>query len=132
MKKIIMVVDDEKMVRKTLETVFRGDGFEVRTASSGSEAIEILKKEDIRVLFSDLKMPDMSGVELCREVKKMKPIFCAFAMTGFVTDFHVERCREAGFDDFFSKPFNIEVILKAAHDAFEKLERWDDPKCDIS
>ena len=47
-----------------------------------------------------------------------------YALTGYTTIFDVFVCRKAGFDDFFIKPFSGETIVKAAHDAFEKIERW--------
>ena len=66
----------------------------------------------------------MNGVELCRHLRKERPAAFMFAMTGFATVFDLEQCREAGFDDYFPKPFRLPSLLTAARDAFEKLERW--------
>jgi CheY-like chemotaxis protein len=66
----------------------------------------------------------MNGIELCRRIRKDKPISIIYAITGWAGLFEVEECREAGFDDFFTKPFRMEVIFSAVENAFEKLERW--------
>ena len=121
MDKVIMVVDDEALILKTLDTVLGRADYTVRCCSSGAEALDILKKEDIRVFLLDLKMPGMDGVELCREIKKLKPIACVYALTAHASDYHVDQSRKAGFDDYFLKPFSIEMILNACAEAFEKI-----------
>jgi len=66
----------------------------------------------------------MNGIELCRQIKKDKPVSIIYAITGWTGLFEVEECREAGFDDYFTKPFQLDVLFKAVDDAFEKLDRW--------
>jgi len=107
MNNTILVVDDEEAIRNLLERAFTKAGYTVHSAESGEEALEILKQENIQVMFLDLKLPGMSGVELCTKIRKDKPIALI-----------------AGFDDYFTKPFELKVLFKAAEDAFEKIERW--------
>jgi CheY-like chemotaxis protein len=125
MKKTVMVVDDEEVVRKTLTAVFMNAGYSVCCATNGKEVLDSLDEHDIRVFFLDLKMPGMNGVDLCRRIKELRPIAFVFAITAYVPEFHVEWCRRAGFDDYFVKPFDIEMIVSAANSAFLKLRRWD-------
>ena len=73
-EKKILIVDGEGDIRKVFEKAFRRAGYAVRTAASGSEALEILKGDKIQVMFFDLKMPEMDGLELCREVRKDFPM----------------------------------------------------------
>lgn len=120
----ILVVDDEEPIRKMLATAFAEIGFTVVLAGSAEEALEILKKERIQVMFLDLKLPNMNGLELCRQIRKDYPIACVFAMTAWTSLFELVNCRDAGFDDYFTKPVDLEMLFKTARDAFEKIERW--------
>ncbi|MDX9746147.1 MAG: response regulator [Syntrophales bacterium] len=120
----ILVVDDDISVRDLFQTVFVDAGYEVVLAEGGEEALSILQKQDINVIFLDLKLFGMNGIELCRQIRKFKPVSLIYAMTGWGALYEIEECREAGFDDYFNKPVSLEAILKAVEDAFEKLDRW--------
>jgi CheY-like chemotaxis protein len=125
MKRTVLVVDDDKLVRATLDKVLTKSGCSVILASSGKEALEFLAKEEIKVFILDLMMPEMDGIELCRKIRKSIGSECViYALTGHVEDYKVEECRNAGFDDFFVKPFKITMILNMIDLAFEKVERW--------
>ena len=124
MENKILVVDDEKAICDMLERAFTKAGYTVRCAGSGEEAVGVLKQENIQVMFLDLKLPEMSGVDLCRQIRKDKPIAIIYAITGYTSLFELADCREVGFDDYFTKPVELKVLLKAAEDAFEKLDRW--------
>ena len=120
----IMIVDDESSIRKLLNRVFSKKGYDIITAESGEEALDILNRESIQVMFLDLKLPGINGIDLCRQIRKDNSIACIFAMTGFGSLFELSDCRDAGFDDYFLKPVDLEVFTKTAEDAFSKLERW--------
>lgn len=124
MVKKILIVDDESSIRKILETAFKKAGFSTVTAASGEEALEILENDKMQVMFLDLKLPGIDGIELCRRIKKNNPIACVFAMTGYSSLFDLAECRDAGFEDYFIKPIDLKVFIKTAETAFEKLSRW--------
>lgn len=124
MAKKILVVDDEASVRDLLKDTFCNEGYKVRLAEGAEPAFEILREENIKVIFLDLKLFGMNGIELCKQIKKNNPTAIIFAMTGWAALYDIEECREAGFDDFFTKPVQIDMVLKAVDDAFEKLDRW--------
>jgi len=124
MVKKILVVDDEVAVRDLLKDTFSIEGYDVRLAEGAETAFEILKGEDIEVIFLDLKLFGMNGIELCKQIRKDNPITIIFAMTGWAALYDIEECREAGFDDFFTKPVQTEMLLKAIEGAFERLNRW--------
>lgn len=126
--KKILVVDDEEAIREILTQGFRKDGYEVLTAKSAEEARDILKKESIMVMFLDLHLPGMSGVELCKLIRRENWIGIVFAITGYTDLFGLMECRRAGFDDFFTKPVSIGVLIEAAREAFKKIERWNVPQ----
>lgn len=122
--KKILVVDDEPEIIELYREVFTRAGYKILSAESAEEGLEIQKKENCWVAFLDLKLPDMNGVELCRKLKQAYPITIVYAVTGYGTLFELSDCREAGFDDYFKKPVALAVLLKAAENAFERLERW--------
>ena len=124
MKKKILVVDDERSIRDLFTDTFNDAGYEVRAAETGEQALEILKEERIDVIFLDLRLFGMNGIELCRKIRKTNPISIIYAMTGWAALFEIEECREAGFDDYFKKPVALDMLFKAVEDAFEKLDRW--------
>ena len=70
----ILVVDDEKAILNMFTLAFSKKGYRVQTANSAEEALEILKTEKINVMFLDLNLPGMNGIELCRAIKKEQPM----------------------------------------------------------
>jgi CheY-like chemotaxis protein len=123
-EKRILVVDDEKQIRDMYSQAFTRAGYEVTTAESAEEALEIFKKEQFWVLFLDLNLPGMNGVDLCREIRKQYPMSIAYAVTGYASLFELSDCRDAGFEDYFTKPASLSDLLEAAEYAFKKLARW--------
>jgi len=124
MKRRILVVDDEEYILGLLDEVFHTAGYEVALASNGMNALELFKKGNNQVVILDLRLPDMSGVELGSEMKGLNPIAIIFAMTGYTSLFQLADCREAGFDDYFQKPVNLDLLTKSVDEAFLRLERW--------
>lgn len=120
----ILVVDDEEAIREMLEEAFSRAGYQVRSTESAEAAVELLKDDKIHVMFLDLNLPGMNGVELCRQIRRDMPMAIIHAVTGYASLFELADCREAGFDDYFTKPVNLADLLKAAKDAFEKIDRW--------
>jgi len=120
----ILIVDDEQAIINLFKLMFSRAGYEVASAKNAEDALLLLKKEKIHVMFLDLNMPGMDGVELCRKIKIDMPMSIIFAITGYASAFELGACREAGFDDYFKKPVNIKVLTGAAEDAFKKIERW--------
>ncbi len=127
-KRNLLVVDDEEFIRDLLEEVFSRAGYVVRSAESAEEALEVLKEDDIHVMFLDLTLPGMNGVELCRKLRRDRPRDIICALTGDTSIFKLANCREAGFDEYFQKPVGLKTLLKAASDAYEKIERWENKK----
>lgn len=123
-EKNVLIVDDEAMILEMLARAFTKRGYNVFTAPGAEKALEILKQQSIPVIFMDLSMPGVNGLELCRQVHRENPIAVIFAVTGFASVFELADCREAGFEDYFTKPVDLAVLFKAAESAFEKIGRW--------
>lgn len=130
-EKKILVVDDEVSILTMLKEIFSSEGYTVRTAESAEEALKILEGESIRVMFFDLRLTAMSGIDLCWKIREKDQISIIYAVTGYSTFYGLLECRAAGFDDFFVKPVETKLLLQAAEDAFEKLERWNIRDYDI-
>ena len=128
MNRDVLVLDDDSQFRFVLTEALMTKGYNVVPASSAEEALDILSKRGINVMFLDLNLPGISGVDLCRRVRETNPIAWLAAVTGQTSLFQLADCREAGFDDYFPKPVTLELILKAAEAAFARLERWGRPQ----
>jgi two-component system response regulator PilR (NtrC family) len=106
----VLVVDDESSLRDMLRIVLRRDGYEVLTAEGGAAAIEILQRERIDLLLSDIRMSDVSGVEVLKAAKTLHRDIVVFMMTAFAsTDTAVEAMR-LGAVDYFTKPFSMDEL----------------------
>ena len=116
----LLIVDDEQSYRQLLTLVFEGDGHSIRTAKNGREALAMLQTEPAEVIITDVKMPDMDGIELLRATREFLPDVGVVLMTAFAT---VDTAREAfklGADDFIQKPFDVEELKVIVKKAFER------------
>ena len=83
-----------------------------------------MRASPIEVLFLDLNLPGMNGLDLCSKVRKEWPWCICIAVTGYASLFELVTCREVGFTDYFIKPVESKELLTAAEHAFKKLKRW--------
>ena len=116
----ILIVDDEQSYRQLLSLVFEGDGHSIRTAMNGREALIMLQDEQSDVVISDVKMPDMDGIEMLEALRETQPDLGVILMTAFAS---VETAREAfklGADDFIQKPFDVEELKLIVKKTLEK------------
>src|SRR2546421_2549014 len=117
----LLIVDDEQGMRQLLSIVFGREGHDVRVAENGRRALELLRSREADVIVSDVKMPDMDGIELLRAARELLPEVAVVLMTAFAT---VDTAREAfklGADDFITKPFDIEELKLIVTKALERL-----------
>jgi DNA-binding response OmpR family regulator len=97
-------------------------GFDTLSTSDGSEALQIVEREEIHVAMVDLRMPRMDGITLCREVRKQDPSVCVFALSAFVQAYTEAELLEAGFAGWLGKPFDMNAIAAICGRAFSMLE----------
>ncbi|MBV9957935.1 MAG: sigma-54-dependent Fis family transcriptional regulator, partial [Acidobacteria bacterium] len=118
----LLIVDDEQGIRQLLTLVFERAGHRVRVAEGGRRALELLRAESVDLIISDVKMPDMNGIELLRAAREVAPDLAVVMMTAFAT---VDTAREAfklGADDFIQKPFDVDELKLIVAKALEKLD----------
>ncbi len=120
----ILVVDDELHIRALFADTLGAAGYDVVLAENADQALEILKEENIDVVFLDLRLFGMNGIELCRQIRRTNQVSIINAMTGWGALFEIAECREAGFDDYFTKPINPDLLGRTVEEAFEKIQRW--------
>jgi len=118
-KENVLVVDDEVVVQDLLTKILVKQGYEVSTADDGVEALDKIKQTDFDMVIMDLKMPRMGGMELLREIKKLKKECITVVVTGYATIDTVKEAIQQGCFDYITKPFNMEavgIIVKRAFD----------------
>ncbi|MDA0322460.1 MAG: response regulator [Verrucomicrobia bacterium] len=122
MEKTILLVDDEPAILSILSRMLERFGFDTLYTSDGSEALQIMEREEIHVVMVDLRMPGMDGVTLCRELKTQHPAVCVFALSAFVDAYTEAELLEAGFAGWLGKPFDMNAIAAICGRAFSMLE----------
>jgi two-component system response regulator PilR (NtrC family) len=106
----ILIVDDEPSMREMLRIVLRRDGYDVQLADSGREAIDQLRQNNFDLLLSDIKMPDVSGVEVLRAAKEINRDVVAFMMTAYASTSTAVEAMRLGAVDYFTKPFSMDEL----------------------
>src|SRR6266513_2918401 len=106
----ILVVDDERSILLLLKDALGQWGYQVTTAPSATEALGILKSELFDALITDIRMPDMSGLELLREVKKQDESIEVVMMTGYPTIASAVQALKEGAYDYLSKPLILDEL----------------------
>jgi two-component system response regulator PilR (NtrC family) len=118
----ILVVDDERSMRELLAIVLRREGYEVLLAENGRAAIALLEREPVDLLISDIKMPDLSGVEVLKAAKRIDRDILGIMITAFAsTDTAVEAMR-LGACDYLSKPFDIDLLKMKVREKIENRQ----------
>jgi two-component system response regulator PilR (NtrC family) len=118
----ILVADDERSIRELLAIVLRRDGYEVILAENGRTALNVLEQEPIDLLISDIKMPDMSGVEVLRAAKQVDQDILGIMITAFAsTESAVEALRMGAYD-YVSKPFDVDELKIIVRNALERRQ----------
>jgi len=116
----ILVVDDEKSVRESIGRVLKKEGYTVSLTANGYEALDILEKNHISVVMTDLRMPEMSGIELLEHAKREYQDIEVILITGHGTIEKAVEAMKLGAYDFITKPFKRAEILSSVRRAIEK------------
>jgi signal transduction histidine kinase len=121
MEKSILLVDDEEGIRKVLSIALSDMGYHVRTAENGVEALRIFKDERPPIVLTDIKMPEMDGIELLRRLKKVSPDTEVIMITGHGDmDLAIKSVKYEA-TDFVTKPINDEILEIALNRAQERI-----------
>ncbi len=115
--KKVLVIDDDPAVTRSMDRVLTGKGYAVITASNGAEALEKLAAERYDLVFTDIRMPGISGIEVTERLKASQPWLPVVIVTGFGSEEHEARATAAGVSAFLHKPLSPEMIEGSAAEA---------------
>ena len=116
----VLAVDDEQMMRSLLERILVRDGYRVIVARDGRGALDIIEKETIDIVISDMKMPRLNGFELLKIVKNEFPDIGMIMMTAYGDTYTVKDALLLGADEYVTKPFRsheISLIVQGGSDS---------------
>ncbi len=116
----VLVVDDEKFIRDILADFLGMEGYVVRTAEDGRSAVRELERARYDMVISDLKMPNLGGIELLKEIARTSPDTLTVIMTGFGTVETAIDAMKRGAYDYILKPFKVEEIIHIVQRGLEK------------
>jgi DNA-binding NtrC family response regulator len=116
----ILLVDDEINICKSCQRVFDKEGYVTEFALSGKEALEKAFRENFDLIITDLKMPDISGIEVIKEIKQKQPDVPVIMITGYPSVSTAVEAIKLGADDYIPKPLKPDEILRAVDKAMEK------------
>lgn len=109
----ILVVDDEPLVRQTVQILLEGDGYVVDGAKSGAEALSMFEPGKFDMIFTDYFMPEMKGDQLAAAIKRRSPKQPIVMLTAFPEKLQSSACPLGGVDSFICKPFELETLRTA-------------------
>ena len=117
----VLVVDDDAVVGKSFHRVLsENKGYVVTTVENAHEALKQMREQSFDVVFTDIKMPGMDGVELAERVKASQPWTPVVIITGYGTTENESRAKAAGVTDFVRKPLSPEMIEQSAAHALRE------------
>jgi DNA-binding NtrC family response regulator len=131
-KRHVLVIDDDAVVGRSFDRVLSGKGYEVDTARNGEEGLRDIDAQDYDVVFTDIKMPGMDGLEVAERIKAKCPWTPVVVITGYGTTENEAKASVLGVSGFVRKPLTPEMIesvtLKALEKPAEELEAANEPE----
>lgn len=126
----ILVVDDEPQITRVLKTTLSSRGYGTRTAADGEEALQMMKEWSPDLLITDLRMPNMDGLELCRRVRANSQIpIIVLSVRG--EEKTKVQALDAGADDYVTKPFSTNELLARVRAALRRSSAKEEPEVQV-
>jgi len=116
----ILVVDDNKDFADVFCDMIKSNDYDAESCYGGEQAIDLVKDGDFKILFLDIRMPGMDGIQTLIEVKKIKPETTVIMMTGYSVDEMVHKALEEKASDIIYKPFEIDKVLTLIKSTMEE------------
>ena len=120
MRPVILVVDDEKLIRWSLREKLAAAGYAVLEAETGPDALDVVSKEDVSLMLLDLSLPGMNGLGVLERVKKDHPSCPVIVMTAFDSPGSNERAAALGAAHFMTKPFDFDRMVRLVEELSSK------------
>jgi len=119
----VLIIDDENIVRVSCERTLSPEGYEVRLAQNGLDGLKMLEQEGFDIVLTDLKMPDMDGIEILRKVKEGWPSTEVIIITGYQTVDTAVKAIKFGAYNYIEKPFTPDTLLSAVDEALANKKK---------
>jgi DNA-binding NtrC family response regulator len=119
----ILIIDDEAIVRISCKKCLLPEGYDVDSAENGIEGLRLVESNAYDLILTDLKMPDMDGIEFLAKIKETHPNARVIMITGYSTTEHAEQAMRSGAYNYIEKPFTPETLVKAVKDALSDTEK---------
>ncbi len=116
-KQTILVVDDTATILYVFKRLLGNEGYTVLTASNGKEALELVRQKSVELVILDLKLPDMSGIEILRRIKRLRDNVEVIVITGYGTMKTVRAAMRLGAYDYITKPFDDNYVRALVENA---------------
>jgi DNA-binding NtrC family response regulator len=113
----ILVIDDEEIVRISCKKCLEPEGYDVSVAGTGIEGMKLAKENRYDLILTDLKMPDMDGMEFLVNIKETQHEVKVIMITGYSTVDHAEEAIRLGAHNYIEKPFTPDTLIAAVKDA---------------
>ena len=118
----LLLIDDEEGIRKVFSISLKSDGYDVATAASGQQGIDLFQKEFFPIVLTDIKMPGMDGIEVLRRIKEINPEVEVIVITGHGDMESAIQSLQLGASDFLTKPMSNQLLSIALKRAEERLK----------
>jgi two-component system KDP operon response regulator KdpE len=129
-KRNVLVVDDERQITRVLKTALSSRGYSIRTAIDGDEALYIMQDWSPDMVITDLRMPNMDGLQLCKKIRQKSQIPIIILSVKGEDQIKVEAL-DAGADDYVTKPFSMDELLARMRAALRRTVTTKDPEPDV-
>ncbi|MDR3271073.1 MAG: response regulator transcription factor [Peptococcaceae bacterium] len=120
-RKNVLIVDDEPKILEVVAAVLRSKGFQVLTAENGRDALTIFQRENISLVILDLMLPELSGEDVCRAIRKQSRV-PVIMLTAKVTESELVDGFALGADDYLTKPFSLKELLARVDAVLRRTE----------
>jgi DNA-binding NtrC family response regulator len=122
-KRKILVIDDEQIVLDSVRKILTQENFEVDTAISSRKGLDLATGKEYDLVLSDIRMPEIGGMRVLRDIKRSKPSLPVVIITGYATVQSAVQAMKLGATDYIEKPFTPEELVKAVHIAIETASK---------
>jgi DNA-binding NtrC family response regulator len=116
----VLIVDDEERFRNTMCKLLKVEGFDASTAGSGPQALDELQQKGYDVVILDVRMPEMNGVQVLAEIRKIDPEIEVIIMTGYASVDTAKEIMKIGAYDYLLKPYAITELVEKIEAAFDR------------
>jgi len=120
----LLIADDDRAFRETLQDVFVSRGFETSLAANGEQAVEIVASTEIHVVLMDFQMPRLSGIEAVRQVRQRRSEMPCILISGAITDEVLEQAEALSIYHVMTKPIKLAEIRESVRRALTEHYGW--------